>query len=93
MMLIQLVLFVIYKAFIQSGLIQIWLFINTYGSFLHIENATLFHIQNFKNFINKISQLDHRIKLVHNKNNLGAGLSRNKGLELSNGEYIAFWQT
>ena len=43
-----------------------------------------------KNFINKISQLDHRIKLVHNKNNLGAGLSRNKGLELSNGEYIAF---
>ena len=43
-----------------------------------------------KYFINKISKLDHRIKLVHNKNNIGAGLSRNRGVKLSNGEYIAF---
>ena len=43
-----------------------------------------------KNFINKFSRLDNRIRLVHNENNLGAGLSRNRGLELSNGEYIAF---
>ena len=43
-----------------------------------------------KNFINKFSKLDSRIKLVHNKNNLGAGLSRNRGVKLSNGEYIAF---
>ena len=42
------------------------------------------------NFINRFSQLDHRIRLVHNENNLGAGLSRNRGLEFSNGEYIAF---
>ena len=43
-----------------------------------------------KNFINKFSKLDHRIRLVHNEHNLGAGLSRNRGVELSNGEYIAF---
>ncbi len=43
-----------------------------------------------KHFINKISKLDHRIKLVHNKDNIGAGLSRNKGVNLSNGDYIAF---
>jgi teichuronic acid biosynthesis glycosyltransferase TuaG len=43
-----------------------------------------------RNFINKISNLDHRIKLIHNNINLGAGLSRNKGIKLSKGEYIAF---
>jgi len=43
-----------------------------------------------KNFISKFSRLDNRIRLVHNENNLGAGLSRNKGLEIANGEYIAF---
>ena len=43
-----------------------------------------------KIFISKFSKLDHRIKLVHNENNLGAGLSRNKGLEIANGEDIAF---
>ena len=43
-----------------------------------------------KNFINKISNLDHRIRLIHNDKNLGAGLSRNKAIVLSKGEYIAF---
>jgi len=43
-----------------------------------------------KNFINKISNLDHRIRLIHNDKNLGAGLSRNKAIALSKGEYVAF---
>ena len=43
-----------------------------------------------KSFINKMSNLDQRIRLVHNDKNLGAGLSRNKAIVLSNGEYIAF---
>ena len=43
-----------------------------------------------KNFIQTISNLDKRIKLIHNDKNLGAGPSRNKGIKLSNGEYIAF---
>ena len=34
--------------------------------------------------------MDQRIRLIHNDKNLGAGLSRNRGIELSNGEYIAF---
>jgi teichuronic acid biosynthesis glycosyltransferase TuaG len=41
-------------------------------------------------FINKISNLDPRIRLIHNDKNLGAGLSRNKAIKLSVGEYIAF---
>ena len=41
-------------------------------------------------FLEKISNLDTRIKLTHNKENLGAGRSRNKAIQISNGEYIAF---
>ena len=41
-------------------------------------------------FINDIKKKDDRIKIFLNHNNLGAGLSRNKGIELSKGEYIAF---
>ena len=43
-----------------------------------------------KNFIDKYGKLDRRIKLVYNDKNLGAGLSRNKGITISKGEYIAF---
>ena len=43
-----------------------------------------------KNFINKISNFDQRIRLIHNDKNLGAGLSRNKAIVHSKGEYIAF---
>lgn len=38
------------------------------------------------NFVNQ----DNRIKIIKNKNNLGAGLSRNKAIEFAKGEYIAF---
>ena len=43
-----------------------------------------------KNFIKEVSNLDQRIRLIHNDANLGAGLSRNKAITLSNGEFIAF---
>ena len=43
-----------------------------------------------KDFIETISNIDQRIRIIHNDKNLGAGLSRNKGIKLSNGEYIAF---
>jgi len=43
-----------------------------------------------KDFINMIPNLDHRIRLIHNDQNLGAGLSRNKAINISKGEYIAF---
>ena len=41
-------------------------------------------------FVKKISELDSRINLIINDQNLGAGQSRNKGIKSSNGEYIAF---
>ena len=40
-------------------------------------------------FLREISKLDKRIKIVNNNKRLGAGL-RNKGIEKSNGKYIAF---
>jgi teichuronic acid biosynthesis glycosyltransferase TuaG len=43
-----------------------------------------------KNFITNVTNLDHRIKLIHNDKNLGAGLSRNKAIKLSKGKFIAF---
>lgn len=33
---------------------------------------------------------DNRIKVIHNEKNLGAAISRNKAIEVAQGEYIAF---
>ncbi len=41
-------------------------------------------------FINQLIKLDNRIKLVVNKKNLGAGYSRNEGIKISKGLYVAF---
>ena len=41
-------------------------------------------------FIKKIVKKDKRIKLLINKKNLGAGLSRNHAIKHSEGKYIAF---
>ncbi len=41
-------------------------------------------------FLQKISKSDSRIKIIKNDIKLGAGLSRNLGIERSNGKYIAF---
>ena len=62
--------------------------------------------QNYKNFeilliyddedqtdlvlLKKLSKNDKRIKLIVNKKNIGAGMSRNKAIKLSKGNYIAF---
>ena len=40
--------------------------------------------------LKKIKEKDERIKIIKNKNNLGAGESRNVGIKLAQGEYIAF---
>jgi teichuronic acid biosynthesis glycosyltransferase TuaG len=41
-------------------------------------------------FLNKIKKIDHRIRLINNLKNLGAGISRNIGIRNSTGKYIAF---
>ena len=37
-----------------------------------------------------LKKIDKRISILRNNKNIGAGLSRNKGLKISKGEYIAF---
>ena len=41
-------------------------------------------------YLQKISKLDNRIKIINNNKRLGAGPSRNRGIDQSNGKYIAF---
>ena len=41
-------------------------------------------------FVRKISKMDKRIKIIFNKKNYGAGISRNIGIKKSKGKYIAF---
>ena len=40
--------------------------------------------------LKKIKNSDKRVKLIVNKKNIGAGLSRNKGIKYSKGQYVAF---
>jgi teichuronic acid biosynthesis glycosyltransferase TuaG len=47
------------------------------------ENSDFFFLKHVKN-------LDKRIFLFKNKKNIGAGLSRNKGIKLARGKFIAF---
>ena len=42
------------------------------------------------NILGKLQNEDDRIKVISNQFNLGAGASRNKGLEIAKGEYIIF---
>tara|TARA_A100001015_G_scaffold176470_1_gene196214 strand:- start:499 stop:1245 length:747 start_codon:yes stop_codon:yes gene_type:complete len=46
--------------------------------------------QNDLEFLQEISKLDNRIKIINNNKRLGAGPSRNRGIDQSNGKYIAF---
>lgn len=45
---------------------------------------------NTLNILNNLAKKDSRIKIHTTSSNSGAGLSRNKGIELTKGEYIAF---
>ena len=40
--------------------------------------------------LKRIHKLDNRIKIINNPHNLGAGESRNIGIEIASGEFIAF---
>jgi glycosyltransferase involved in cell wall biosynthesis len=40
-------------------------------------------------FLNKYQKKDKRIKIINNKKNLGAARSRNRGLKIAQGKYIA----
>ena len=43
-----------------------------------------------KNILSLLKKKDSRIKIINNKKNIGAGKSRNKGINIAKGKYIAF---
>jgi teichuronic acid biosynthesis glycosyltransferase TuaG len=61
-------------------------------SYQNLEIIVIYDDQNLDDldFIKEIANLDSRISILINKKNLGAGLSRNKGIDYSKGTYIAF---
>tara|TARA_B100001540_G_scaffold252355_1_gene228723 strand:- start:2734 stop:3483 length:750 start_codon:yes stop_codon:yes gene_type:complete len=52
------------------------------------DNPNVKKILELRNFIKKIKY--QKIKIINNKKNYGAGVSRNKGIKVAKGEYIAF---
>tara|TARA_B100000989_G_scaffold215266_1_gene163776 strand:+ start:200 stop:946 length:747 start_codon:yes stop_codon:yes gene_type:complete len=61
-------------------------------SYDHLEILIIYDDTNLNDleFLQEISKLDNRIRIINNNKRLGAGLSRNKGIEQSDGKYIAF---
>lgn len=41
--------------------------------------------------IQEYAKNDNRVKIIHNQQNSGSGISRNKGIEIAKGEYLAFF--
>ena len=64
----------------------------TNQSYDYLEILIVYDDTNFNDleFLQEISKLDNRIRIINNKQRLGAGASRNKGIEQSKGKYIAF---
>ena len=61
-------------------------------SYKNLELIIIYDDTNHEDLIilNNLKKKDERIKIFINKKNMGAGLSRNKGIKLSKGKFIAF---
>ena len=75
------------RNFIKETIVSV-----TNQSYDYLEILIVYDDTNFNDleFLQEISKLDNRIRIINNKQRLGAGPSRNKGIEQSKGKYIAF---
>ena len=75
------------RNFVKEALISV---INQ--SYKNLEVLIIYDDTNLNDFefLQKLVKLDNRIKIIKNEKKLGAGVSRNIGIERSNGNYIAF---
>ena len=75
------------RNFIKETLISV-----TNQSYDNLEVLIIYDDTNLNDFefLQNIAKSDNRIKIIKNKTKLGAGISRNLGIERSNGKYIAF---
>jgi teichuronic acid biosynthesis glycosyltransferase TuaG len=75
------------KKFIKESILSILK--QTYSNFEIIIVYDDESLEDLK-YVQEIVALDKRIHLIVNEKNIGAGLSRNKGIKLSKGKFIAF---
>ena len=63
-----------------------------FQTYENLEILLIFDDENMSDieYIRKLIENDRRVRLIINDNNLGAGLSRNVGIEQSKGTYISF---
>ena len=75
------------RNFIKETIVSV-----TNQSYDYLEILIVYDDTNFNDleFLQEISKLDNRIRIINNKQRLGAGPSRNKGIEQSKGKYVAF---
>ena len=75
------------RNFIKETLISV-----TNQSYDNLEVLIIYDDTNLNDFefLQNIAKSDNRIKIIKNNTKLGAGISRNLGIERSNGKYIAF---
>ena len=75
------------RNFIKETLISV-----TNQSYDNMEVLIIYDDTNLNDFefLQNIAKSDNRIKIIKNNTKLGAGISRNLGIERSNGKYIAF---
>ncbi len=61
-------------------------------SYTNIEIIIIYDdpIKSDLNYIKNLAKKDKRIKIIINKNNLGVGLSRNRGIKFAKGRFVAF---
>lgn len=61
-------------------------------SYKNFDIIIIYDDENLKDLkiLNRLKKTSKKIKILINKNNLGAGLSRNKGIKYSKSKYIAF---